>query len=299
MDTARRNYRMTVESLLRDGVAGAGAARAVTLDPRFGGLPDTAHGGSVLGLFAALAGAPAAAVRGVYHRRVPLGGPLALRVGRAAAGVSFALGDADGATLVDGVVAPAAPETRAAPGPPPAGGLSAPASPPSLSGVLPLPVSFSCFACGTRNEIGLRARLGFDAQHVTATWSPAPAFAAADGGLAVVALTTLLDEAAFWLGALATGEAGMTTELAVTLPAPVPLGPAITVGGARAEARPHADDPRRLRTRVVARLPDGRVAAEGEITFVAIRGAARRLAAGMLAMNEPDVLRRVFPAYVR
>jgi hypothetical protein len=30
---------------------------------------------------------------------------------------------------------------------------------------------------------------------------------------------------------------------------------------------------------------------------VAIRGAARRLAAGMLAINAPETLRRVFPAY--
>lgn len=30
--------------------------------------------------------------------------------------------------------------------------------------------------------------------------------------------------------------------------------------------------------------------------FVAIRGAAKRLVAGLLALNDADVLRRVFPA---
>ncbi|MEK7385458.1 MAG: hypothetical protein AABZ83_03365 [candidate division NC10 bacterium] len=39
--------------------------------------------------------------------------------------------------------------------------------------------------------------------------------------------------------------------------------------------------------------------ASATITFVAVRGGARKLVAGLLAMNTPDVLRRVFPAYVR
>jgi hypothetical protein len=301
MGAARRNYRMTVESLLRNGVAGEGDARTVTLDPRFGGLPDTAHGGSVLGLFAALAGGPPGAVRGVYHRRVPLGVPLPLRIERDDRGLALRLGDGNGGSLVDGRVGPATPPTADATptGTTPDGATPAASAPGSSGERHPLPVSYSCFACGTRNDLGLHARLQFDGDHVMATWSPPPRFAAADGTLAPVALTTLLDETAFWLGALATGESGMTTELAVSLHAPIPLGPPITVRAVRADARPQADDPRRWVTRMTALLPDGRVAAEGEITFVAIRGAARRLAAGMLSMNDPEVLRRVFPAYLR
>jgi hypothetical protein len=285
MGAARRNYRMTVDALLRGSVAGAGDARTVTLDPRFAGLPETAHGGSVLGLFALLAGVPAGAVRGVYHRRVPLGVALALRIADAGGEVALALGDGAGGTLVEGRVGAVADPTPVA-------------EPPAGDGAFPLAVSASCFACGTRNDIGLGARFAFDHDHVLATWAPLPRFAAADGTLAAVALTTLLDEAAFWLGALATGEAGMTTELVVTLAAPVPLGVPIRVRGARADTRVHADDPRRWQTRAAALLADGRVAAEARITFIAVRGAARRLVTGMLAMNEPDVLRRIFPAYV-
>jgi hypothetical protein len=37
--------------------------------------------------------------------------------------------------------------------------------------------------------------------------------------------------------------------------------------------------------------------ASAVITFVAVRGTARRLVSGMLAMNPADVLRRVFPAH--
>ena len=43
----------------------------------------------------------------------------------------------------------------------------------------------------------------------------------------------------------------------------------------------------------------GRLVASAAITFVAVRGAARRLAAGMLAVNPPELLRRVFPGYAR
>ena len=74
-----------------------------------------------------------------------------------------------------------------------------------------LPVSAGCFACGVDNPLGLAARLTADATR----WADVDAAARlppADGALAPVALTTLLDETAFWLGALATGEAGMTTE---------------------------------------------------------------------------------------
>ena len=113
------------------------------------------------------------------------------------------------------------------------------------------------------------------------------------------ALTTLLDETAFWLGALATGESGMTTDLAVTLHGPVPFGAALTVSGRRATVRPHADDRRYWDTEVAARDAAGALVASARITFVAVRGAARRLVTGMLAINDADVVRRVFPAYAR
>jgi hypothetical protein len=129
-------------------------------------------------------------------------------------------------------------------------------------------------------------------------WMPCPGFVSDDGTVATVALTTLLDEAAFWLGALATGESGMTTQLRVTLHAAAGAAGGITVAGERASARPRAGDARYWDTEVTARDAEGRLVASAAITFVAIRGAARRLVTGMLASNAPDLLRRVFPAYV-
>jgi acyl-coenzyme A thioesterase PaaI-like protein len=194
----------------------------------------------------------------------------------------LALSDGGG-TLVTGRVATTARAT--------------PSVPPPAPGALGLPVSRSCFACGSDNALGLAARLAADDVAVGGTWTPTARFRQADGTLATVALTTLLDEAAFWLGALATGESGMTTELRVALHGAARAESAITVAGARASARPRAADPRYWDTEVTARDADGRLVASATITFVAVRGAARRLVTGMLAMNTPDVLRRVFPLY--
>src|SRR6266850_1986720 len=148
----------------------------------------------------------------------------------------------------------------------------------------------------TANELGLRVRLEFDADAVRGTWQPRACFRRADGSLAPAALTTLLDEAAFWLGVLATGESGMTTELRVSLHRPAPFGARVTVTGARGAVRPRGDDPRYQETEIVARA-DGQVVATARITFVVVRGAARRLVTGMLAINDPTCVRRVFPAY--
>lgn len=276
----------TSESLLRRGVVRDGAGFVLTLDPAFQGLPDTAHGGSVLAaLHLVASGVDRGTIRGIYRRRVPLGVPLKLTTMRDDRGCTCELRDLSGTTLVDGVVTSAAGADAVLPSPPPAKGH-------------PLPVSTSCFACGIDNTFGLRVQLRFDDDSVGGSWTPREELTSADGTLAPLALTTLLDEAAFWLGALASGESGMTTELAVTLHAPVTLDAPLTVAGARGDVRQRADDPRYWDTTVVIRDAAGRYAASARITFVAVRGAARRLVNGMLRMNASEIVRRVFPAYV-
>jgi hypothetical protein len=281
-----RDYRMlTTDALLRAAVSGAADDLTLTLDPAFQGLPDTAHGGTLLALFDALAlrDAPRQIV-GHYRRRVPLGVPLTLGVARTPETIACRVQDGGGTMLVEGHVAPAPP------GP-------ADLAPPEAAAAAPLPVSRTCFACGVDNRIGLRARFAFDERTVAGAWTPAPAFVGKDGALAPLALTTLLDEAAFWLGALATGESGMTTELRVALHGVAAGDGVVHVSGERAVVRPRADDGRYWETRVAATDARGRVIASAAITFVTIRGAARRLVTGLLAVNPDDVVRRVFPAY--
>lgn len=319
---------MTItDAVLRGAVSRVGQHLTLTLDPAFQGLPETAHGGSVLAVFDALAAVEGArVVVGHYHRRVPLATPLRLDVTRTPARTSLRLLDADATLLVDGHIAAGAGTTDS--GNQARGGVggvaeksvgptavegnahelerahglladfgATPPTPPRDG--FALPVSRTCFACGVENELGLRVQLRADEHVVGGAWTPRPELAAGDGALAPVALTTLLDEAAFWLGALATGESGMTTELIVTLHRAAPAHGPVVVAGARAAVRQRADDGRYWDTRVEARDAGGALVASAAITFVAVRGAARRLATGLLAINPPELLRRVFPAYVR
>ena len=284
MDRTADDYRMLTAEALRAAVGGDGEARVLRLAPAFQGLPDTAHGGSVLAVFDHAAGLVGSRrIEGRFLKRVPLEAPLRLRARPGPAGADLELVD-ETAVLVRGRVLPAADAGVVDVGPPD------PAAP-------ALPISRTCFACGTDNPLGLRVQLRADDVAVGGRWTPPPGFDDGGGSLATVALTTLLDEAAFWLGALATGEAGMTTDLRVTLHADARGSASITIAGARAATRPRADDARYWDTALAARDADGRLVASAAITFVAVRGTARRLIAGLLAVNAPDLLRRVFPAY--
>jgi len=274
---------MLTAEALRTAVTGDGEARMLMLDRAFQGLPDTAHGGSVLAALDHAAGLGGTRrIVGHFLRRVPPAVRLHLRVRPHPEGCRLELAD-DTAVLVRGHVAPEVAPANTTPAPP-------------AEDAMALPVSRTCFACGTDNPLGLGLRLRADEASVGGSWTPPPGFDTA-GALAPVALTTALDEAAFWLGALATGEAGMTTELRVTLHAEASARTVIVVAGARAAVRARQGDARFWDTALTARDAGGRLIASAAITFVAVRGTARRLVSGMLAVNAPDVLRRVFPAY--
>src|SRR5438093_11204722 len=183
-----RDYRMTtIDSVLRRSLDDRSGALVLTLDPAFQGLPETAHGGSVLAAFDALAGLTGPRhVGGVYRRRVPLGVPLALTRAHTDATHTFVLRDATG-TLVDGRVASAVDGACGAPVPlldhashrPDVGHFrsAAPGDAQTLrvseghrdTTRHPLPVSRTCFACGVDSTLGLRLRLEFDDAEVRGT----------------------------------------------------------------------------------------------------------------------------------
>jgi hypothetical protein len=272
----------TTETLLRRALASDGASTRLTLDPAFQGLPGTAHGGSVLAAFDAVAAMRGTRrISGIYRRRVPLDTPLELDVKGEDGVARCRVLEAD-TVLVDGGVAPSAlPD----------------ADPPLHDAIgMPLPVSNTCFVCGRENRAGLRAELRFDDRAVFGAWTPPPRFRADHGDLSPLALTSILDEAAFWLGALASGESGMTTDLAVTIAERVPLAP-VRLRGERARVRFLSADPRYWQTHIVACDEEGRVVAAADITFVAVRGAARKLSAWLSPLNPPGLLPQIFPGY--
>src|SRR2546428_5698992 len=77
----------------------------VTLDPAFQGLPETAHGGTVLAAFHLASGADGSAVRGVFRRRVPIATPLRLTLSPDR-GPGTCVLEGGGRALVEGSVSP-------------------------------------------------------------------------------------------------------------------------------------------------------------------------------------------------
>src|SRR2546426_6622132 len=172
--TTLENYRMTtIDATLRRALEVSGRDLILTLDPALQGLPETAHGGSVLAVFDALAEASGPReVSGIYRRRVPLATPLTLLWSHAASTEVFVLSDPAGSVLVDGRVAPLAADPDDA-APSRAGGGGAAPRRPVLSGLIrrdaaaptwrevasddarahPLPISGTCFACATNNAL--------------------------------------------------------------------------------------------------------------------------------------------------
>ena len=97
----------TIDATLRHALEISGPDLILTLDPALQGLPETAHGGSVLAVFDTLAGTTTPReVSGLYRRRVPLGTPLTLVRTRVDSSDTFVLSDQAGVVLVDGRVAP-------------------------------------------------------------------------------------------------------------------------------------------------------------------------------------------------
>src|SRR5262245_66492394 len=91
----------SIDATLRGAVVGAADDLTLTLAPAFQGLPDAAHGGSVLALFDLLAARRGArTVRGRYLRRVPLRLPLVLTLTRAASAPACRPAEPGGSVLV-------------------------------------------------------------------------------------------------------------------------------------------------------------------------------------------------------
>jgi hypothetical protein len=160
-----------------------------------------------------------------------------------------------------------------------------------------LPTSETCLACGAGNSLGLQLALAFDDEGVWVRTIPRAAWRA-DGGLHPALAPVVLDEVAWWLGALVMREGGLTNRIAVELLDPEAL---VAADGEIAAAGRFADvvavDRRKTfwRTAVALTGPDGRPLARAAIVFRGGAEYSERQIPYFRPRTPPEVFRRMFP----
>jgi hypothetical protein len=160
----------------------------------------------------------------------------------------------------------------------------------------PMPLSDQCLACGAQNPLGLQLGLRFDADGVWARFSPREPWRRPHGRLDPALAPVVLDEIAWWLGALVAREGGLTNRIDVTLWRPeadVP-GP-VTAVGRFADVTPV--DRRRTfwRTRSALLAADGTALATADIVFRAGAEYSERQMAFFRSRTDPEIFARMFP----
>jgi len=163
-----------------------------------------------------------------------------------------------------------------------------------------LPMSETCLACGALNPLGLQAGLRFDEDGVWARLEPRSPWCAPGARLHPALAPVVLDEIAWWLGALVTKEGGLTNRVNVALIRPdAPFaGPLLAAG--RFDAVTPVD--RRgtfWRTETALLGPDGALLATATVIF---RGGADYSALQMeyfRSRTPPEIFRRMFPNHAR
>jgi len=279
---------VTIDDALRE--AAATAARGEITFPRdLHGFPSTVHGGAVAALFHRLTlPRPPVHLRLELMRGLPTGTPLALTT--TSAGHEARLTLAQG----DRTLARATLSREAVPAIDPAPSTAAWAAGPVATAETP--GTSTCLACGSANPIGLAVRFHVNDQLLWREYVPRETYRARDGGAHPALAFVMLDELGWWLGALAQGECGVTTEVEVTWYRPLPLAPLLVIGDRMAVRAD--DDPRGRYCRAGGVLldPGGEILAAGSVRFAGSRAYTRRLIEPFREATDPDTLVRVFPS---
>ena len=160
-----------------------------------------------------------------------------------------------------------------------------------------LPMSDLCLACGARNPIGLKVALDFDDTGVWARLSPPPAWRIGRAFHPALA-PVLMDEVAWWLGALVMKEGGLTNRIGLTWLAPADADgdDEVVCAGRFEEVLPV--DRRRTFWRVPVTLSTGagRLLAVASIVFRGGPEYSGRQLEYFRARVTPEVFRRMFPS---
>lgn len=162
-----------------------------------------------------------------------------------------------------------------------------------------LPMSDDCLACGARNPLGLQQALRFDAEGVWARLVPRGPWRLSDGRAHAALAPVLLDEVAWWLGALMMREGGLTNRIQVTFHAsPLPATGPLLAAGRFADVSPVDRNRTFWRTSCSLFDESGHALAEAAIVF---RGGPEWSARQMpyfKARTDAATFARMFPSYV-
>ena len=247
------------------------------------------HGGCLVALVdgaaARLGRAPGPRrVGGRLTSSVPTETALDLRVDRAGGGVGLTILQ-DGHTLTTGSVAdlPAAPAAVR--------GWSGGNGP-------SLPMSDYCLACGAENPLGLQVALAFDADGVWARLTPRAPWRAGGDRLHPGLAPVLLDEVAWWLGALVMKQGGLTNRLAISFHEPdAPFDGALIAAGRFADVAPIDRKRTFWRTESTLSTASGKVLASASIVFRGGAGYSEQQMAYFKPRTPFEIFRRMFPNY--
>jgi hypothetical protein len=285
---ARQATAVIVEEALRQALAEARRGR-VAFPRDFQGFPGTVHGGAVAALFYRVTTPrpPARLVMSLAHG-VPTETPLTLETGSAGARARLALVQGERrlaeAELAREDVPPVDPRPT----------LAAWRTAPEAE--MDLPGTATCLACGSHNPLGLGVRFHANARFLWRHYTPRESYRSADGGLHAALVPIMLDELGWWLGALAQGECGVTTEVAVSVFRRLPFAPLLVVGDRAAVRRD--EDPRGRYARAEGFLltADGALLAHGAVRFAGSRAYTRRLLEPFLETTDAETLYALFPS---
>jgi hypothetical protein len=287
-ETCRTLDGMTIEEALRHTLAEATEGR-VAFPRDLQGFPGTVHGGAVAALFYRVTTPrPPARIRLDLLRGVPTDTPLRLTTGSSGAVARVGLAHEE-RRLAEAELA------RLDPVPPVDAAPLLAAWRARVGEETALPRTTTCLACGSANPLGLALTLRTTSRFLWCEVEPPEHYRAANGLLHPALATVGLDELGWWLGALAQGECGVTTEVVVTVLRPLPFARVLLV--ADRDAMQADDDPRgryvRARTWLLA--ADGSPLALADVRFAGSPAYTKRLLQPFLETTSAESFFRIFP----